>query len=153
MPILIDLSQHMISNVMASPDIRTQIDPNMIRHMIINSLMSIKKKFSAEYGDIVICCDSKNGYWRREVFPHYKAGRKKARDEDSFINWNELFQCINQIEQDLIEYFPYKVLRIDGAEADDVIGILALFATEKTLIIGSDKDYIQCQRTPLVKQY
>jgi 5'-3' exonuclease len=50
---------------------------------------------------------------------------------------------------------PYKVLDVDGAEADDIIGVLVqkYSANEKVMILSSDKDFAQLQRYPNVEQY
>jgi 5'-3' exonuclease len=49
---------------------------------------------------------------------------------------------------ELKESFPYKVIDVEGAEADDIIGTLAprLVSTENVLILSSDSDFIQLQR-------
>lgn len=152
MPILIDLSQVAISNLMMSPNIKTgDVDENLIKHMVLNSIRAYKQKFGKQYGQIVICCDSKH-YWRKDIFPHYKAARK-AKRESSVIEWKDVFNAITRFKNELKECFPYKVLEIHGAEADDIIAVIAKNETSPTLIIGGDKDYCQLQSKPNVKQY
>lgn len=152
MAILLDLSQIAISNLMASPNIKKgDVDENLIKHMVINSIRAYKKKFGAEYGQIVICCDASH-YWRKDIFPHYKGQRKAGRKKSKF-DWGEVFAAINNFKADLKEYFPYKVLEVHGAEGDDIIAIIAKNTNEKTIIIGSDKDYRQLLSNSLVKQY
>ena len=48
---------------------------------------------------------------------------------------------------ELKENFPYKVIDVEGAEADDIIGTLAPRAVmhENVLIISSDGDFLQLQ--------
>ena len=106
--ILVDLNQVMISNMMMQigNHQNAEIDVNMLRHMILNTLRSNRKKFGDEFGELVICCDDKN-YWRREIYPYYKANRKKNR-ESSELNWNELFRILNMVREELKEIFPYK---------------------------------------------
>ena len=157
--IIVDLNQVMISNLMAQIGNHTNIDiePDLVRHMVLNSIRSIKVKFGSEYGDIVIACDDKR-YWRRDIFPYYKAHRKKAR-EKSELNWNVIFETLNSIRDDLKEYFPYKVIQVEGAEADDVIGTLChnngsqLLNGERLLILSGDKDFVQLQKYANVEQY
>jgi hypothetical protein len=164
--IIIDYSQTVISNLMAEIGNRTDvdIDVNLLRHMVINTIRSHKVKFGREYGDVVIACDSKK-YWRKKVFPYYKANRKKAR-EDSGFNWPSIFDAINLIKEELKAVFPYKVIEVEGAEADDVIAALvywsldndlnegSLFAEPKPLlIISGDHDFNQLQKYKHVKQY
>ena len=152
--ILIDLSQVIISNLMTQVGPRTsEIDENLVRHMILTSLLNIKKKFSAEYGNVVICCDNKN-YWRKDLFPYYKFSRKKER-ESSGIDWSLIFNTMNDMKRDLKEVFPYKIVEVERAEADDCIAVLVQrFApSEKCMIVSSDKDFKQLQKYPNVSQY
>lgn len=151
---IIDLNQIIISNIMSQIGSHTDIlEENLIRHSVLNTIRSMNMKFGSEYGEMVIATDNRN-YWRKKVFPHYKASRKKMREE-SEIDWNLLFGTINAVKEDLIKYFPYKVIDVDGAEADDVIGTLCkeYSVKEPVLILSSDKDFIQLQRYPNVKQF
>lgn len=153
--ILIDLNQVLISNLMqqinSNPKIK--LDEDLIRHMVLNSLRSYVKQFKDKYGKIVICCDSKK-YWRRDIFPLYKSNRKKDRDKSPF-DWTLIFETLNKIRDELKVYFPYKVLDVEGAEADDIIGVLAarMSPHEEILILSSDKDFVQLQKYDNVKQY
>lgn len=155
MSILVDLNQVLIANLMQqiNHDPKMKLDENLIRHMVLNSLRSYSKQFKSKYGDLVICCDSKT-YWRREYFPFYKANRKKDR-EKSNLDWNLIFQTLNKIRDELKTNFPYRVLEIEGAEADDIIGVLAarLSSNEDILILSSDKDFAQLQKYSSVSQY
>ena len=154
MTILIDLNQVLISNLMVQlGSNKTKPDEDIIRHMVLNSLRSYAKQFRSKYGEIVVACDSKK-YWRRDVFPFYKAHRKNDR-EKSGLDWNLIFQSLNKIREELKENFPYKVLEVEGAEADDIIAVLSgrLSAHEEILILSSDKDFVQLQKYPNVTQY
>jgi len=125
-----------------------------VRHMILNSLRMYRQMFHEEYGELVICYDSRH-YWRRDFFPEYKASRKKTR-ETSGHDWNDIFDCLNTVKEELIEFFPYKVLEVYGAEADDIIAALCLeleFDNGKTLILSGDKDFVQLQKYTNVSQY
>ncbi len=157
--IIVDLNQVMLSNLLMQLGNHTnaQIEENMVRHMILNSLRSYRTKFSAEYGELVIACDNTN-YWRRKLFPYYKANRKKAQ-EKSDLDWKAIFECLNKIRAELKEFFPYKVIDIESAEADDIIGTLVFSAAvgpnpdDKVLILSGDKDFIQLHIYGNVKQY
>ena len=150
--ILIDLSQIMVASTMMSMGKdRTEVDIKMIRHMILNSLRMYRQKYHVEYGELVLCCDGRNS-WRREHFPLYKAGRKTTRDSSS-KDWTQIFESLDTIKSELKEYFPYKYIEIEEAEADDVIGVLAKSWNEPIMIISSDKDFIQLQVKENVKQY
>jgi hypothetical protein len=134
-------------------DPKTKLDENLIRHMVLNSLRSYIKQFKNKYGDVVIACDNKK-YWRRDVFPFYKSHRKKDREKSGF-DWNLIFETLNKIREELKENFPYKVIDVDGAEADDIIGVLAARYSphEEVLILSSDKDFVQLQKYDNVSQY
>ena len=151
--ILIDLSQIMVASTMMSMGKeQSEVDIDMVRHMILNSLRMYRSKYHPEYGELVLCCDGRHS-WRREHFPQYKAARKTSRDADN-RNWTQIFSCLDTIKSELKEFFPYKYLEIDEAEADEIIGVLAREAgTEKVMIISGDKDFIQLQTHKNVKQY
>jgi hypothetical protein len=155
--ILLDLSQVMISNIMVQVGSHTDaIQPDLVRHMVINTIRSLKTKYGKEYGELVIACDDKK-YWRREYFPPYK-GNRKADREKSNIDWPALFDTLNMIKQELKDHFPYRVIQVEGAEADDVIGSISMkYGTElnsdnKILILSGDKDFVQLQRYGNVTQ-
>jgi 5'-3' exonuclease len=133
-----------------------QLEENMVRHMILNSLRSYKTKFTSEYGELVIACDNTN-YWRKQAFPYYKANRKKNQ-EASEMDWKSIFECMNKIRSELKEYFPYRVIDVESAEADDIIGTLVKeFGAEiggaPILILSGDKDFIQLHTYSNVSQY
>lgn len=160
MAILVDYNQVILASLFASIGNHTDVaaDENIIRHMFLNSIRANRKKFTEEYGEIVICADGKNT-WRREAYPYYKANRKKSRDE-SGMDWGALFEIMNTIRDELREYFPYKVVHIDHCEADDIIGTVIHeygselnIGSEKFLILSGDKDYIQLQNYANVDQY
>ena len=153
--ILIDLNQVLISNLMQQigSNPKMKLEEDLIRHMVLNSLRSYARQFKSKYGDIVVACDSKR-YWRRDIFPFYKAHRKKDREKSEF-DWHLIFETLNKIRDELKEYFPYRVIEVDGAEADDIIAVLAgrLAPSEEVLILSSDKDFVQLQKYPNVTQY
>jgi hypothetical protein len=112
------------------------------------------RNFRKDYGDVVLCCDNRK-YWRKEFFPFYKAGRKKTR-EKSDLDWHMIFDMLAKFKSELRENFPYKVIDVEGAEADDIIGTLVPIysAHEKILILSSDGDFLQLQHYGSnVKQY
>lgn len=128
-------------------------DIDMVRHLILNSLRANVRKFKRDYGEVVIAIDDRS-YWRREYFPHYKASRKKNRDKSPY-NWSSIFTCLDQLKSELRQHLIYKILEVEGCEADDLIGYLAQVhgPTEKMMIISSDKDFAQLQIQPNVHQY
>jgi hypothetical protein len=165
--ILVDYSQVALSNILSFQRELKGTDSevkNLIRHVTLSTLKSYKKKYGKEYGELVICCDGRK-YWRREIFPHYKANRKKAR-EASDLNWTLIFDTLSEMRDDIAKHFPYKVIHLDRAEADDVIAVLAKHTQEndliqeglieepqKVLILSSDGDFIQLQKYKNVTQW
>lgn len=153
--IIFDYQQIAISNLMEQiGSSKSSVDENLVRHMILNTIRTYVKKFKESHGpEVIIACDNRN-YWRRDVFPYYKAGRKKARAASGH-DWSSIFESLNKIREELKESSPYKVIDVDGAEADDIIGTLVqkYSATEKVMILSSDKDFAQLQRYPNVEQF
>lgn len=149
------MNQVMISNLMMQIGSykNIPIEEDLVRHMVLNSLRSYKSKFTQEYGELVIACDDKN-YWRKKIYPYYKANRKKDRDASDF-DWNKIFETLNKIREELKKYFPYKVIQVQHAEADDVIATLVQesHGHENILILSGDKDFSQLQKYPRVKQF
>lgn len=131
-------------------------DENMLRHMILNSIRMYNKKFKAEYGQMILCCDGPNN-WRKTYYPQYKANRKKSRDASGF-DWQEAFRIMHLVKEEIKENFPYKVLHIDQCEADDIIGTLTentqeFGQYEDVMIVSSDKDFLQLQQYSNVRQW
>lgn len=165
--ILVDYSQVALSNILSFQRELKGTDSevkNLIRHVVLSTLKSYKKKYGKEYGEMVICCDGRK-YWRRDIFPHYKAGRKKAR-ENSDLNWTLIFDTMSEIRNDIATHFPYKVVHLEHSEADDVIAVLAKWTQtnglitqglfeepQKVLILSSDGDFIQLQKWDNINQY
>ena len=153
--ILIDLNQVLLAGLMAQiANQKGKLDEHLIRHMVLNIIRTHVKNFKAEYGEVVLCCDNRK-YWRKEYFPFYKANRKKTRDK-SDLDWHLIFDMLSKFKAELKENFPYKVIDVEGAEADDIIGTLVprQSAHEKILILSSDGDFLQLQMYGNnVKQY
>ena len=150
------MNQISLANVMMHLSLtkRDSVDGGMVRHMILNSILNYRKMFFKEYGELIVCYDSKH-YWRRDVFPEYKASRKKTR-ESSSRDWDDIFSFLNKFKQEMIDFMPYKVLEVYGAEADDIIAALCHefeYEHGKTLILSGDKDFIQLQKYNNVSQY
>ena len=129
-----------------------EVDDTLVRHLVLNNLRYYRSRFTEEYGELVICCDSKH-YWRRDYFPNYKANRKKDRASSGY-DWDFIFTTLNGVRDEIKEHFPYKVLEVYGAEADDIIATLVKHeqGDPDTIIISSDKDFIQLHGFH-VKQY
>ena len=151
--ILIDFTQIAIGSLMVAINRGDEeVDDSLVRHLVLNNLRYYRSRFTEKYGELVICCDSKH-YWRRDYFPNYKANRKKDRASSGY-DWDFIFTTLNGVRDEIKEHFPYKVLEVYGAEADDIIAILIKQVQDDPddIIISSDKDFIQLHGFH-VKQY
>ena len=152
--ILVDLNQVLISNLMAQVRGKGDVKPNkdMIRHMVLNSLRGFNVKFKDEYGTMVLCSDAGDP-WRRDFFPNYKYSRKQARLDGPF-DWDNIFNIITEIKNEVRDNFPYIVMYVENSEADDIIAILVKLQEEqKYLIVSGDKDFVQLQHYGNVQQW
>ena len=154
--ILLDANQIAISHLMVRHKIENGINLDSVRKSIIRVIARIHRRFKSEYGDLVLCYDDKN-YWRREIFPFYKKNRKQER-ENSKYDWDKVFSVLNIIRDEIKDHFPYQVIQVENAEADDVIASLVQQVSlsdkpEPTLILSADKDFIQLHRHEFVKQF
>jgi len=156
--IIIDMNQITLASVMMNFHMTKseELEEDMVRHMILNSIRMYRTMFKEEYGEVVLTYDSRH-YWRREIFPQYKQNRKKGRENDT-KDWDKIFGVLNNIKAEFREKLPYKYLEVYGAEADDIIATLCKNITffdedEKIMIVSGDKDFIQLQKYPNVKQY
>ena len=171
--ILLDYSQIVIANVMMN---KNAMSEDYVRHAVLNTIRMYHHKFSDEFGELVVCCDATSN-WRKDAFKYYKANRKTTRDKSDF-DWPELYRILHVIREELSENFPYKVVYIDKAEADDIIATIVMDREQKTkklwqeknnesvtsieelfveqepvLILSSDKDFVQLQKYENVNQY
>jgi len=165
--ILIDYSQVSLASILTfQRELKGNPDEvkNLIRHVTLSTIKSYKKKYGREFGNVVICCDGRK-YWRKEFFEHYKASRKKNRDA-SDLDWKLIFDTLSEMRQEIAEHFPYRVIHVERAEADDVIATMTKWAQsnelvqqglmeepQKVLILSSDGDFKQLQLLGEVKQW
>lgn len=160
MPILIDYSGVFISKAISyANELKEEPTLDNCRFATMDFLRNYSNMFKKQYGDIVICCDA-NDYWRKKRFKYYKEKRKSAKKK-SKINWTMLDKNMDIVLQELVDHFPYKIIRIDHAEADDVIGVIAVYESlddintkpRPVCIISRDTDFLQLQKYSNVVQY
>ncbi|HIG90000.1 MAG TPA: hypothetical protein EYQ45_03350 [Flavobacteriaceae bacterium] len=157
--ILLDFSNIIVGSIMVAhriPD-EERFGEDFIRHLVLNSIRSYRTKHKEKYGEIVICTDQMAS-WRKEVYPQYKAHRKKEREKQKGVglDWSALFDTISRIIEEIDTFFPYKVIRVPHAEGDDVIAVLSKHSNglkENSLIVSSDKDFNQLYKYKYIKQY
>lgn len=151
--IIIDYNGIAISNIVAN---KLPPDENLIRHMILNSIRMHRKKHHVQYGEVVVVTDGQRN-WRYQAFPNYKASRVTTREESS-IDWNFMFAVTNKVFDEIGEHFPYKTIKVNECEADDIVGVLVEYTQqfgnhEPVMIISGDKDFGQLQKYSNVAQY
>lgn len=150
--ILLDYSSIAMSSIMVRVD-DFQEEPGLVRHQIFNIIRQYNEKFRDEFGEMVIAMDHTN-VWRKKSFPYYKANRKKQRAESKH-DWTAIFTMMNDVREEVEEYSPYRCVRIEGCEADDVIATIieAKNDPSPSVIVSPDKDFVQLQKYPNVKQF
>ena len=168
--ILVDYSSAILACIYVynGPELQKGADPKVtsgiIKHYFFNRVLSDLKKYKS-YGEMIFCIDG-NNYWRKQKYWWYK-GHRKHDKEESDLNWDVIYNTIHEVENDLVQNFPYKVIHHEHAEADDIIGVLCkytqenelisegLFDTEPqpVLILAADTDNFQLQKFKNVKQY
>lgn len=100
-----------------------------------NMLFKMKEEIKPDY--IVCTFDRKAPTFRHEEYKEYKAGRKRMPDELA-----EQFPVLKE----LLNLLAINIFEIDGFEADDLIGTLAVFAENKGIevyIVTGDRDALQ----------
>lgn len=150
--ILIDFTQTVIAGLMAQIKSNDgEINENMLRHMILNSLRNYQKRYASDYGEMVLCTDASHP-WRKDFFPLYKANRKKSREADD-KDWQLIFDTLHEVKMEIKENFPYRYMYVDNCEADDIIAVLTKHSKESVLIVSGDKDFQQLQKYDYVRQW
>jgi 5'-3' exonuclease len=149
--ILIDNNQIVIASAFQLMKMEEDLDIDMLRHMVLNNYRLYRTKFKSKYGELVICHDAGN-YWRKDIFPNYKANRKK-KVKDSSVEWNKIYNAMSLLRNEMKENLPYKNIIVDRMEADDIIAVISRISEEDVMIISSDKDLTQLLKYPKVKQY
>jgi len=151
-----------ISSVAANAkEFRDGDEKNLIKHIALNQLLALKKRFG---GRVILCCDGRN-YWRKTEFQWYKGHRKHHRDAMG-LNWEIVFETLNELIDELGDIFPYIVLKLEQAEADDIIACLVKYFDKHELvntglieepdsivISSTDNDFQQLQKYRNVTQW
>ena len=101
MALLVDFSQIFIGSYMTSSKYG-DVSMDTLRPSVLNTLRVYRNKFTKEYGELILCCDSPKS-WRKDIFPNYKASRRKAKATGSDIDWQDLYDSLNLLKSELIE--------------------------------------------------
>ena len=151
---IVDFSQIVISTITSTFRPTDDLSTDLIRHVVLNTIRSNVLKNKREYPEIVLATD-KGPYWRKLVADYYKGHRKDQREESAF-DFKAIFEAMNIIREELIQFFPYKTIQIAGVEADDIAGVLVHrlgHLYHKILLISSDGDWAQLQTSRHITQF
>ena len=128
---------------------------------MLNVLCAHINMFREYATEIVICLDetSGRGNWRKKIYPMYKYARQQFRQsftkfdyKDAYVLFDNFVKALKASQAKTL----FKVVDVDHCEADDLILVLARDAANKgepVMILSPDKDFIQLQDNPLIKQY
>ncbi|MEJ5259446.1 MAG: DNA polymerase I [Anaerohalosphaeraceae bacterium] len=110
-------------------------EPTKAVFVFTTALLSLIEREKPDY--LVVAMDSKTPSFRVNLYPEYKAHRPPMPED--------MPSQIQRIEQ-ILEAMQIPVVRVEGYEADDVIGTLAAKASQsgiETYICSKDKDMLQ----------
>jgi len=134
--LLVDGSSYLYRAFHAMPDLRNaEGAPTGAIYGMINMLRKLRNDYSAAY--IACVFDAKGKTFRDNLYPEYKAQRPSMPED-----------LVKQIEpiHEAVRALGWPILMVEGIEADDVIGTLAVQAVEhgmQAVISTGDKDMAQ----------
>jgi len=137
-------------------------------HLFLTQLTKRIKMFNADKNNrIVLAIDSRS--WRKDYFEkvkddyfknYYKnkeksdEGYKAHREKSDAIDWNKIYKMVDDIVDNLNKYTDIVAIKIEEAEADDIIGALTLNnSNEDVVIVSGDKDFKQLLTKSNIKLY
>ena len=134
--VLLDVSAIMYRAYFANMNFRTKNEPTGAVYGFINTLLSIINEFKPDY--MAAAFDVKRSSLKRtEIYSDYKSNRQSTPED--------LVTQIPRIEE-VLDAFNINRYKIDGYEADDVLGSLAKKIAKQdieVIIITGDKDLSQ----------
>ena len=92
--------------------------------------------------EIFLAEDTQDNTWRHTKYTPYKGNRVK----DQNIDWPTVWEKLEDFKQLMQRYLPWHFVKVDGAEADDIVAVLVWEAEAKnckTVIYSADADYLQ----------
>lgn len=117
-------------------------------------LTNIFEEISKYQPDIcVLACDDRK-YWRKDIYPEYKAHRRADR-EKSVVDFDAFYKMFNGFYEELKNLFTNMyILKVDKCEADDIIAILSERIKDHIVInISTDSDLHQLYKHKNYRQY
>lgn len=152
----VDISNLSVATLMNNfkPKDQKDINQQIIRHIVLDTIRHNVVKFKGEYPEIVLAFDD-NKYWRRSKAWYYKKKRQMEHAESEW-DWDLLNGFLHPTYDEIRENLPYKGLRVDFAEADDIIGVVtknAVAQGKRVLIVSADSDFTALQKYQGVRQW
>ena len=116
-------------------------DLQLWKYRVIESIYNSLFK-EDDVKEIILAVDDKRS-WRKVYWNRYKESREGKR-QVAKIDWNVFHKEFESFGNEIQNYLPFKVLKIQSAEADDIIGVICLEKTEKEfVVISNDEDFLQ----------
>ena len=117
----------------------------------MKNLLKFKNMYNIPYENMIVVRDCpRETIWRMNIYPEYKANRKNTCSyKNKKYNIGNIFKHIyNNLYPQLEKQYGFKILKVDNAEADDIIAVLAIKIRELdksrlVVIISNDNDYLQ----------
>jgi len=110
------------------------------RFITIDSIIKSLSKYD-HVSEVILAVDSPKT-WRKLYWPRYKESRKGKRDK-SEMDWNIFHKELDQFIEDIEYGLPFKIIKVDNAEGDDVVAVLARETGTDTVVVSNDEDYLQ----------
>jgi 5'-3' exonuclease len=112
------------------------------KYLNLNFIRKTRLKFKPD--ELILACDSPS--WRKLAWKYYKAARVKKKG-DSGLDWEMFYSESNKFLDEIRTIFKnIKVLKIKGAEADDIIAVITnglRNIRDEIVIVSRDKDFKQ----------
>lgn len=125
-------------------DFKATPDVDTLRIMLAHRFTLLRREMLSYASPIDIIALDGSNYWRKDLFPHYKAKRKSDREKEEF-DFEAFFAARKVIMEEFRQVSPWMVVEVNRAEADDIIATFALKNKERVCIVSTDKDFLQLQ--------
>ena len=117
----------------------------------MKNLIKFKNQYNIPFENMIVVRDCpRETIWRMNLYPEYKANRKNTCSyKNKKYNIGNIFKHIyNNLYPQLEKQYGFKILKVENAEADDIIAVLAnkireLDKNRLVVIISNDNDYLQ----------
>lgn len=125
----------------------SQSRPELLPYMIFNVMREFIEGIAdvldpGDTIDVVLALDAHDGYWRRDIYPPYKADRQEKRKDDGF-DWAAAYSEFDRLSEAIGKFTPWRIVKASKCEADDVIYTLATRHDGPVVIHSGDSDYLQ----------